>query len=423
MDTPDGIWMLSLNRRTNLVRAIVVDRSHPPDLLWRSRVRLRRGRGRALTAQLAWRKAKVVVRLDGSSEVRVTLSLLLSAQEPMLLPRAPPRTVLERIAMNPILEPNSANAWESLAVFNTAAIKLDDRVHLLYRAIGNEGISVFGCASSHDGTQIDERIGEPVYMHDCANGNPAAISSSRCEYRSGISHVGCEDPRLTRIGERLYMTYTAFDGCNPPSVALASIAKQDFMQRRWNWSAPVSISATGQAHKNWVLFPEKIGGRFALLHGISPSMQIEYLDDLDFRDGAAVQSRYCCSGSEKSWDNRIRGVGPPPIRTEVGWLLLYHAMDERDPGRYKVGAMLLDLLDPSCILGRLPHPLLAPDARYENEGCKSGVVYTCGAIQAGERLLVYYGGADTVVCVATLELKQLLAQIVSAQSRPPRDLV
>lgn len=416
LETQDGIWTLSLDAKTTLIRAVVTDRAQPAHLLWRSRARLIRDHGRTFAARLSWRSADVLVRVEAPRrKVSITLLLPLDAAEPAIAPIAPAPALLERTATNPILQPRAAHRWESLAVLNAAAILLEDRVHLLYRAIGEDGLSTFGYASSDDGVQIQERSDAPVYTHALAPMRDAVPHSA---YRSGISHAGCEDPRITRSGDRLYVTYTAFDGHHPPGVAVTSISVRDFLRRRWRWAAPVAISAPAEAHKNWVLFPERIGGRHALLHGISPSVQIEYLDDLDFR-GGVVSSRYCCSGRSDSWDNRLRGVGPPPIRTAAGWLVLYHAMDERDPGRYKVGALLLDLDDPCRILGRLPHPLLEPDARYENEGCKRGVVYVCGAVRSGDRLLVYYGGADTVLCLATMPLAGLLEQIVPVRPRPP----
>ena len=410
LETPVGIWTLSLDATSLVVQADVTDRAEPTHLLWRSRARLHRGR----IARLTWRGADVVVRVESPRQrVSITLYLPIDAGLAASAAHTRPAAVLVRAAANPILQPRASCRWESLAAFNAAAIVLDDRVHLLYRAIGDDGISTFGYASSSDGIQIQERSDVPVYTHGSASTFAAESGSA---YRSGMSHGGCEDPRITRVGGRLYMTYTAFDGRNPPSVALTSIDVDDFLQQRWSWSAPVPISSPGEAHKNWVLFPDRIDGRYALLHGISPSVQIEYLDDLDFRCGA-VLSRYACSGEPGSWDNRLRGVGPPPIRTPAGWLVLYHAMDERDPGRYKVGAMLLDIEDPRRVLGRLAHPLLEPDACYENEGCKRGVVYVCGAVLLGEDLVVYYGGADTVLCVATVPFARLLEQIVIARPR------
>ena len=118
-----------------------------------------------------------------------------------------------------------------------------------------------------------------------------------------------------------------------------------------------------------------------------------------------------------SWDNWVRGAGPPPIKTKYGWLLLYHAMDERDPNRYKLGAMLLDLHDPTKILYRSARPVLEPDETYENEGHKAGVIYSCGAVTIKDKLLVYYGGADKFTCVAEANLAEFIADLI-AQKKP-----
>lgn len=325
---------------------------------------------------------------------------------------ARPPVVLERLPRNPVLQPEPAHPWESVAVFNPAAVAVGGRVHLLYRAVGPDGGSVFGHAVSEDGSTFIRRGDRPVYAHgaDGAARSPAA-GGAASPYASGPSLYGCEDPRLSRVGDTLYMTYTVFDGWHAPAVALTSIALADFAAGRWAWAPPVRISPPQVAHKNWVVFPERIGGRFAVLHAVSPQVRIAYRDRLAFAPGEWIDSHYAASGHEAGWDNRIRGVGPPPLATPRGWLLLYHAMDRRDPGRYKLGAMLLDRAEPSRVLARLPHPLLAPDAACENEGCKAGVVYACGAVLRQGWLHVYYGGADTVVCAARVRLEALLDQL------------
>ena len=114
------------------------------------------------------------------------------------------------------------------------------------------------------------------------------------------------------------------------------------------------------------------------------------------------------AGRAYAWDNLMRGAGPPPIKTPYGWLLLYHAMDRRDPNRYKIGAMILDEKDPTKILYRSRQPILEPDMPYENEGYKAGVVYSCGAVVKDNELFIYYGGADKVSCVASVPFDKFL---------------
>jgi predicted GH43/DUF377 family glycosyl hydrolase len=112
----------------------------------------------------------------------------------------------------------------------------------------------------------------------------------------------------------------------------------------------------------------------------------------------------------------IRGAGPAPIKTKYGWLVLYHAMEKRDPNRYKLWAMILDAKDPTKVLYRSSEPILEPDLWYENEGFKSGIVYSCGAVVKNGELFVYYGGADMVTCVATANLDAFLKDIISGSA-------
>jgi hypothetical protein len=112
-----------------------------------------------------------------------------------------------------------------------------------------------------------------------------------------------------------------------------------------------------------------------------------------------------------SWDSRKVAAGPPPIKTKDGWLFIYHAIDEKDGLRYKIGAMLLDIKEPTRVLARTTRPILEPEAEYENEGLKYGVVYPCGAVVLNDTLFVYYGGADMVVCVATAKMNEFLSQL------------
>ena len=311
---------------------------------------------------------------------------------------------LEKSKQNPILMPQERNAWESGQTFNPAALHEKGTVHLLYRAQGNDGVSRVGYAKTRDGYTIEERSPYPVYIHgDTPTFHVAA-------HLSGGGFGGVEDPRLTRIDNKVYMTYLAFDG--DPRVTLTSIEGEDFFHKRWNWSGPVPISPAGELHKNWVIFPEKIGGKFAILHSISPRILVDYFDTLDFDGKTYIRSAYKAEAESGGWESHIRGVGPPPISTDYGWLVLYHAIDRRDPGKYKLGAMLLDKKEPTRVLYRCQEPILEPNVYYENEGYKGGIVYTCGAVAIDDRLLVYYGGADTVVCVASADLQQFLQALM-----------
>jgi predicted GH43/DUF377 family glycosyl hydrolase len=220
------------------------------------------------------------------------------------------------------------------------------------------------------------------------------------------------------IEGRVYVTFNMFDGWDFIRVAAISIAEEDFLSGQfWKWDGPHLLSQPQQIHKNWVLFPEKINGKYAILHSVVPKIEIAYRDaveDIGITEPfikSWVGSRGDLPAREDSWDSFVRGVGPPPVRTPQGWLLFYHAIDERDPGRYKLGAMLLDPLDPTKVLQRAAAPILSPDEPYENHG-KPGIVYACGAVVRDGTLFVYYGGADKVICVATAKLDSFLDELI-----------
>jgi predicted GH43/DUF377 family glycosyl hydrolase len=342
------------------------------------------------------------------------------------------RTVLERFDGNPILEPESKHWWESKAVFNPGVIYEDGKVHIVYRAVGDSDVSVLGYASSVDGFHIEERLDEPIYVprepfEGAGLVYPTPSHYQRTyvpledeDYVSGGGWGGCEDPRLTRIDDRVFMTYVAFDGYSPPRVALTSIHISDFLAKNWQWKKPVLISPPGVVDKNACILPGKINSKYVIFHRIFPDILIDFVDDLDF-DGTTrwLKREFMIRPRKSYWDSRKIGAGPPPIKTKDGWLLIYHAVGERDPSRYKMGMMLLDLKDPTTVLARSEEPILEPQVWYENEGWKAGVIYPCGAVVIEDRLLVYYGGADKVTCVASAKLDELLEQLVGSRRRVP----
>ena len=207
------------------------------------------------------------------------------------------------------------------------------------------------------------------------------------------------------------MSYTAFEGWDSVCIGITSISMEDLKHSRWNWMEPMFASAPGEVNKNWVLFPEKINGKFAVLHSISPEIQVDFIDEINSKNTKYIKSVPPSGGRPDHWDNWVRGAGPPPVKTSLGWLLLYHAMDKKDPNKYKLGCMILDLKDPTKVLYRSNGPVLEPNMPYENDW-KPGVVYASGALIIGKDLVVYYGGGDKYVCVAQTPLKQLLDWMV-----------
>lgn len=316
--------------------------------------------------------------------------------------------ILEKVPENPIIEPNGTNGWEAWQTFNPGAVLLGNDVHFLYRAVGTDGISRLGYAVSHDGLTIDERLTYPVYEHD-ANGN----AYTHYSYASGGSWGGAEDPRIIHMDDEnmLYVTYTAC--CNDGlRVGVASISVQNFLERKWHWNPAVLLSPPGEVHKNWVLFPEKISGKYAILHSINPTISIAHIDHISPQNQTYVASKFGGSSPRiGAWDKWVRGAGPAPLKTPYGWLLLYHAMDD-DHSKYRVGAMLLDLADPTKIIRRSSAPILEPTEPYEFNGFKGGVVYASSAVVKDGTLFVYYGGADNYVCAATADFEEFMSALL-----------
>ncbi len=334
---------------------------------------------------------------------------------------------LHRSRRNPIIDPMQGSDWESEAVFNPGAVTHGGRVHLFYRALGPDGVSRVGYASSKDGIHFDKRYSHPVYMPETATESlkhrpytsPARLSYHTGLYLSGGGWGGCEDPRAVKIDSRIYLTFNMFSGWRSIRVGLTSISEEDLEEGRWNWRRLVFLSPPNERHKNWVLFPEKVNGKYALLHNLHDDdparVRVEYISDLE-GSIAPFESPdpHLLPDRELAWHNRTRGVGPPPIKTAYGWLLFYHAMDKDDPNRYKLGAMLLDLGDPRKILYRSSYPILEPDEWYENDW-KPGIIYASGAIVKDGNLFIYYGGGDKHIGVAYANLDTFVSQLMKRE--------
>jgi len=307
----------------------------------------------------------------------------------------------ERAKENPILVPE--RAWEKKAVFNPAAIRLSDRVHIVYRAMSEDDTSVLGYAWSKDGIHIDYRDPEPIY-----------VPREPFEQKQQPGFSGCEDPRLTLIGDRIFMCYTAFDAKTPPGVALSSIEVDDFLAKRWNWSTPIRISPPGVDDKDACVFPEKVKDpvtgeeRFLIIHRINPNIDYALARTLDFK--TQLEENQWIRPRKGSWDCVKVGLSSPPIKTEKGWILLYHGVDEASV--YRVGAVLLSLENPLEVVSRTDEPIFEPEEAYEREGMVKNVVFPCGTVEMDGRIFCYYGGADSVVGVATLETDKLLGALL-----------
>jgi len=334
---------------------------------------------------------------------------------------------LQRVPHNPVLRPRPENWWESEAVFNPAAFVHKGRVHLLYRALGRDGISRIGYASSSDGITFDERPNYPAYdpERESLERAKASRSSLKLSYdtlsydtlthASGGGWGGSEDPRAVVMDGKIYMSFTAFEGWSNERIAVSSLSLDDFEARQWRWSANSYLSPSGEVQKNWLLFPEKLEGKYAVLHNIDPEIEITYVDDLtSLRKEGYIKSTFKRTDHAGRWDVRVRGAGTPPIKTSEGWLVLYHGFNPTESVGYKVGALLLDLVDPTKVLYRSEQPILTPDEWYENDW-KAGVVYASGAVIFNGDLIVYYGGGDKYVAAAKTNLRDFLRKLTTHQ--------
>lgn len=320
---------------------------------------------------------------------------------------------LKKPHQNPILKPRQSHVWESRAVFNSAALYEDGKVHFLYRALGESDLSVIGYATSKDGLHIDERSDEPIYLPREPFETPGGgrFKTFADHFASGGGYGGIEDPRVTKVGDTVFMTYVAFDGWSPPRAALTSIPLEDFLAKNWGkWKTPKLISPPGMVNKSAVIFPEKINGKYMIIHRVYPNILIDVLDDLDFED-KFLTGHHFIPPRKTHWDSKKVGAGAPPMLTKDGWLLIYQSVGYQDPGRYKIGAMVLDKDDPTKVLYRTNNPIVSPDMPYDNEGFKAGVVYPCGAVIKDDQLFVYYGGADTIVAAATADVDDFLGKM------------
>ena len=307
---------------------------------------------------------------------------------------------VKRFENNPILIPRENIPWEKKAVFNPAAIEIKGKIHILYRAMSDDNTSVIGYASSSDGLTIDEQSDEPAYV-------PRAPFESK-----GVpnGNSGCEDPRLTKIDDKIYMLYTAYNGKTPPSVAITSISEKDFLARDWKkWSEPRLLTTSDFDDKDAALLPEKIDGKYMIIHRIDNVICADFLTDLTDRDEKIKRCVEILQRRPGMWDSAKIGIAFPPIKTELGWLFFYHGVSERT--NYRMGIALMDLNDPTRLINRTSDAILYPEQGYEMYGQIPNVVFPCGAVLRDRTIYIYYGGADSVVCGATMNLDEILESL------------
>jgi predicted GH43/DUF377 family glycosyl hydrolase len=308
------------------------------------------------------------------------------------------RGYAERHTNNPILESIKENEWESMYVLNPTAIDIDGTINIVYRAIDPYNTSTMGIAKTNDGFTIDSRESEPIYV-------PRTEFELKLNQPAGNS--GCEDGRIMRIEDRLYVTYTGYNGQEMPAVAASSISVKDFKNSKWDkWTIPELISPRGIDDKDAAIFDRKIDDKYLVLHRIDHHVCADYIDNLDFSTQKLTRCIQMFGPRPGMWDSQKVGINGPPFLTDQGWVLFYHGIS--DTFAYCMGAVLLDKEDPTTVIGRTAAPIMEPVTDYELKGWIDNVVFSCGQVVRGDLIYIYYGGADTVVGVATLSLSELL---------------
>jgi len=338
------------------------------------------------------------------------------------------RELFHRHPANPIVTPG-LYPWRAAAVYNPAALYDEGRFYLYERAAGSlrPNHCVIGMLTSDDGVHFTHASEEPVFTPQMA----------------GSKYGSVQDPRVVRIGDTCYMTYAyrpyawsvsptgvgvpqaweteypGFDRDSAKNQTRSGIAVSKD-RRHWEhrcWATPENVD-----DRDVILFPEKIGGRFALLrrprHQVTPEVGsgcdgilITFSGDLStWTEPVAIAM------PRESWEGNRIGGSTPPIRTRQGWLVFYHGVETEDPTVkrvvYRMGAMLLDLDDPTRVIARTARPIMEPREYYERFGLYiPNVVFPTGAVVKEGVVYLYYGVCDTAIALATARLDDVVRAV------------
>jgi len=302
-----------------------------------------------------------------------------------------------RYANNPILTKDDI-PYKVETVHNAGVAKFNGKYIMLFRSHKDNGRSIIGIAESDDGFSFKARP-EP-FMTPSTDGIFA-------EYEA----FGVEDPRITHMEGTYYITYSAYSK-HGVRIGLAKTADFESVER---------VAFITQAdYRNTVIFPEKIGGRYVKLDrphsDISPwSIWISYSQDLLYWGDSQVVIKPV----QYHWDEMKIGPGAPPIRTDKGWLNIYHGVfPTMDGSIYRLGVALHKLDDPAVVLGVGDRWILQPQDPWEVTGYVHNVVFTCGAVAEDDGTVkIYWGGADSVMCAGTAIIDELV-ELCLNDSRP-----
>ncbi len=322
--------------------------------------------------------------------------------------------------------------FENEGVLNPAAIKEGDSVHLFYRAVQEGNHSTIGYCKLKGPLEVELRYKLPVIFPEF-------------EYES----QGLEDPRIVKIDDLYYLTYTAYDGVNAlgalatstdlihfekQGVVVPKISYQNFARllvlkettEKYLYynEHERSIKSQGKQQflwdKNLIFFPKRIGGKLCFLHRIKPDIQIlvsvenlKELNDAFWVDYFLKLDTHIVLSPKFEHEKSYIGGGCPPIETAEGWLLIYHGVhDSRKGYVYSACVALLDLHNPQIEIARLPYPLFKPELVWELKGEVNNVCFPTGAVLFGDALYIYYGAADERIATVSVSMSALLTELL-----------
>ena len=323
--------------------------------------------------------------------------------------------------------------FENEAVSNPAVFQDGNTVHIFYRAVRKGNYSTIGYCKLDGPLQIVQR-------------NETPLLKPQFEYESH----GIEDPRIVKIDDLYFMTFTAYDGVNALGALATSTDLIHFNQhgiivpqvtfeefKRFAESDAHLNEKYERFHihnnisnnpnktmllwdKNVIFFPRKINDKFYFLHRIRPDIQLVCVSNLSDLT-PEFWTNYFLHLSENivlcpKYKHEISyiGGGCPPIETPQGWLLIYHGVFDTAEGYvYNACAALLDLENPTHEIARLPYALIKPELSWELKGDVNNVVFPTGTALFGDTLYIYYGAADNKVACASVLLSELVAELIS----------
>ncbi len=304
--------------------------------------------------------------------------------------------VIWRSSRNPIISRDQLP--RSNSIFNSAVVRFRDGYAGVFRVDDTTRTMNVHAGRSRDG--VDWRISpEPIVF--------LATDDRVAEVQGGFEHA--YDPRVTWLEDRFYVTWC--NGYHGPTIGVGYTHDFETFHQLENAFLPFN--------RNGVLFPRRIGGSYAMLSrpsdtGHTPFGDIFYSASPDLTHWG--RHRHVMSPIPWTWQSTKVGAGPTPIETPEGWLLIYHGVLTSCNGFvYSMGAALLDLDQPWKVIARSRDYLLSPQVPYEQVGDVPNVAFPCAALvdDDGDRTTIYYGGADTVVCMAHGRLSEIVAFVRS----------